>query len=67
MVKTALYLTVSSWALLLMGIIVIGVVAHMFGNPWLLITVGLIIVAAWSIVVYRVAETLVRRGVNKGR
>ncbi|WP_291764484.1 hypothetical protein [Caldivirga sp. UBA161] len=61
MVRTALYLTALSWVLLLIGFIVIGVIAHMFGNPWLLITVGLMIVAAWSIVVYRIAEALVRK------
>ena len=66
MVRAALYLTTSSWVLLLVGVIVVGMVAHMFGNPWLLITVGLVIIAAWSIVVYRIAETLVRRSVNKG-
>ncbi len=59
MVKTALYLTASSWVLLLVGIIIVGEVAHMFGNPWLLITVGIVIIAAWSIVVYNIAKALV--------
>lgn len=64
MVKTALSLVLASWILLLIGIVVIGLLSHLLGNPWLLIITGVAIVAVWSIIVYRVAKWLVARRIK---
>ncbi|MFP3315087.1 MAG: hypothetical protein RXN91_01970 [Caldivirga sp.] len=65
MVKSALYLTVVSWVLLLIGMAILGAISRVLGNPWLLVAVGIIIVAAWSVFVYDMARGLATKRVRR--